>query len=273
MLNFLAGLAAGHRRRRARGHPKPGRVSFVGAGPGDPELLTLKAWRLLHEADVVIHDRLVTAEVLAIVRRDALVIEAGKQGFGPSIKQSEIDALIVRHARAGAHVVRLKSGDPAIFGRLDEEIEAVSAAGLRHEVVPGITSASAAVAAIGRSLTRRDRNSSVRFVTGHDMRGYAEHDWRALAAPGQVAAIYMGKKAARFVQGRLIMHGADPATPVAVVENASRADQTVIASSLASLAEDIGAARLSGPALILLGLAPRAAEAIAPTLSTEEIAL
>lgn len=249
-----------------------GRVTFVGAGPGDPELLTIKARRALHEADVVIHDRLVTPEILELARREALIIDAGKEGFGPSMKQSDIDALIVEHALQGAHVVRLKSGDPTVFGRLDEEIDAVTKAGVNFSIVPGITSASAAVASIGQSLTKRDRNASVRFVTGHDMKGYAEHDWRALAAPGQVAAIYMGKKASRFVQGRLMMHGAAPNTPVTVIENASRANQRVLESRLSTLPDDISSADMTGPALILFGLAPRAARAAARDLK-EEIAL
>ena len=252
--------------------PEAGHVSFVGSGPGDPELLTIKARRALHEADVVIHDRLVTAEILELARREALIIDAGKEGFGPSMKQSDIDALIVEHALKGAHVVRLKSGDPTVFGRLDEEIDAVTGAGVAFTIVPGITSASAAVASIGQSLTKRDRNSSVRFVTGHDMKGYAEQDWRTLAAPGQVAAIYMGKKASRFVQGRLMMHGGSSDTPVTVIENASRPDQRVLESSLATLPDDIAAAEMNGPALILYGLKPRASEAALNTLK-EEIAL
>ncbi len=252
--------------------PVVGHVSFVGAGPGDPELLTIKARRALHEADVVIHDRLVTQEILELARREALIIDAGKEGFGPSMTQSDIDALIVEHALDGAHVVRLKAGDPTVFGRLDEEIDAVNGVGVAFTIIPGITSASAAVASIGQSLTKRDRNSSVRFVTGHDMKGYAEQDWRSLAAPGQVAAIYMGKKAARFVQGRLMMHGAAADTPVTVIENASRPDQRVLESRLASLPDDISAADMNGPALILLGLAPRAALTLSETFH-EEIAL
>ncbi|WP_413720940.1 siroheme synthase CysG [Silicimonas sp. MF1-12-2] len=247
-----------------------GRVTFVGAGPGDPELLTLKARRALHEADVVIYDRLVTQEVLELARREALMIDAGKEGFGPSVAQSDIDALIVLHARAGAHIVRLKSGDPTVFGRLDEEMDACASADVPFSIIPGITSASAAVASIGQSLTKRDRNSSVRFVTGHDMKGYAEQDWRALAQPGQVAAIYMGKKSSRFVQGRLMMHGADASTPVTIVENASRRDQRAIGTTLATLPDAVTG--LTGPALILLGLAPRAAETFAQTYE-EEIAL
>ncbi|MXY34246.1 MAG: uroporphyrinogen-III C-methyltransferase [Boseongicola sp. SB0664_bin_43] len=242
--------------------PEIGSVTFVGAGPGDPDLLTLKARRALHDADVVIHDRLVTPGILDLARREALIVHAGKQGFGPSTPQAEINAMLVRHASEGRHVVRLKSGDATVFGRLDEEIDACTAAGVSCSVVPGITAASAAAAGIARSLTRRGRNSSVRLIAGHDVEGDAEHDWRALARPGEVAAIYMGKKSARFLQGRLMMHGAASDTPVTIVESATRPDQRVIASELAYLAEDIAEAGMAGPALVLYGLAPREAEAI-----------
>jgi len=245
--------------RHLAGQAGRGHVAFVGAGPGDPELLTLKARRLLHEADVVIHDRLVPPEILELARREAAIVETGKEGFGPSVAQEDINGLFVAHAGQGAQVVRLKSGDPTVFGRLDEEIAACEAAGLDWSVVPGITAASAAVAAIGQSLTKRARNSEVRLMTGHDMRGFADHDWRALARPGEVAAIYMGKRAARFVQGRLLMHGADPATPVTVIENASRPTQRVLATCLADLEPALSEAAMTGPALTLFGLAPRAA--------------
>lgn len=238
---------------------RAGHVAFVGAGPGDPELLTLKARRALDEADVVIHDRLVTPEILELARREALLIDMGKEGFGPSAKQEDINAALVEHARNGAQVVRLKSGDSTVFGRLDEEIEAVEEAGIGWHIVPGITSASAAVASIGQSLTRRGRNASVRFLTGHDTKGFADHDWRALARPGEVAAIYMGKKSARFIQGRLMMHGADPSTPVTIVENASRADQRIVEAQLSDLPDRLAAAHVNGPALTFYGLAPRAA--------------
>ena len=176
--------------------PEIGSVTFVGSGPGDPDLLTLKARRALHDADVVVHDRLVTPGILDLARREALIVNAGKRGFGPSTPQAEINAMLVRHASEGRHVVRLKSGDATVFGRLDEEFDACAAAGVSCSVIPGITAASAAAAGIGRSLTRRERNSSVRLITGHDVEGYAEHDWRALARPGEVVAIYMGKKSA-----------------------------------------------------------------------------
>ncbi|MCL4158523.1 UNVERIFIED_CONTAM: hypothetical protein GTU68_066568, partial [Idotea baltica] len=144
-----------------------GHVAFVGGGPGDPELLTLKARRALDEADVVIYDRLITSEILELARREAVMIDVGKEGFGPSTSQEHINALLVEHAQTGAQVVRLKSGDATIFGRLDEEIDAVDAHKISWNIVPGITSASAAVATIGQSFTKRGRNASVRFLTGH----------------------------------------------------------------------------------------------------------
>ncbi len=238
-----------------------GSVALVGAGPGDPDLLTLKARRLLDQADVVIHDTLVPQAILELARREARIIHAGKTGFGASVPQAEINRLMIAHAGAGALVVRLKAGDPAIFGRLDEELEALSAAGINWSIVPGITAASAAAASLGQSLTRRGRNSALRVLTGHDTEGFAEQDWRALAATGAVAAIYMGRKSARFLQGRLMMHGADPATPVTLVEHASRPDQAIHAATLATLAE--AARACTGPAVILYGLAPRWAASVA----------
>ncbi|WP_120501748.1 siroheme synthase CysG [Roseovarius sp. EL26] len=251
---------------------REGHVAFVGAGPGDPELLTLKARKALDEADVVIHDRLVTPEILELARREAILINAGKEGFGPSMSQDDINALIIEHGLSGAQVVRLKGGDPTVFGRLDEEIDAVMASDLSWHVVPGITAASASVAAIGQSLTQRGRNSSVRFLTGHDMKGFADHDWKTLACTGEVAAIYMGKKSARFIQGRLIMHGADRATPVTVIENATRADQRILESTLETLANDLTAAGIVGPALTFYGLAPRAAQVALTNTQEQELA-
>ena len=247
---------------------KSGHVAFVGAGPGDPELLTLKARKALDTADVVIYDRLVGASILELARREAVLIDAGKEGFGISTPQSDINDMIVEQAAKGAQVVRLKGGDATVFGRLDEEIDACRAAGIAWHIVPGITAASASVAAIGQSLTRRGRNTSVRYLTGHDMKGFADHDWVTLAKNDTVAAIYMGKKSARFIQGRLLMHGAKSSTPVTIVENASRPDQRVLAATLATLPHVLETSKVSGPALMLYGLAPRAAEAelINPTL-------
>ncbi len=232
-------------------------VAFVGAGPGDPNLLTVKALRALECADVVIHDRLVSAEILSLVGPQTRLRNAGKEGFGPSLSQDAINQIIVNEALTGARVVRLKSGDPTVFGRLDEELDAMADAGLDFTIVPGLTSASAAVAALGQSLTKRGRNTAVRLITGHDMKGYADHDWRALARDGEVAAIYMAKKAARFIQGRLLMHGATPSTPITIVENASRTDQRIVAATLATLPAVLTEAGITGPALLMYGLAPR----------------
>ncbi|MCV2892752.1 siroheme synthase CysG [Lentibacter sp. XHP0401] len=240
--------------------PAAGHVSFVGAGPGDPELLTLKARNELHEADVVIYDRLVSAPILELCRREALMIAVGKEGFGRSTSQEDINALLVEHARRGAQVVRLKGGDPTVFGRLDEEIDALEPVGISWHIVPGITAASASVAAIGQSLTKRGRNQTVRYLTAHDMQGFAEHDWRSLAREGEVTAVYMGKRAARFIQGRMLMHGAHPATSISIVENTSRPDQRILSTKLGQLEADLTKAQLSGPALVFLGLAPRMAQ-------------
>ncbi len=246
-----------------------GSVAFAGSGPGDPDLLTLKVYKALQVADVILFDRLVSAEILDLAHDDAILEDVGKEGFGPSMSQDEICARLVAHAQTGRKVLRLKSGDPTIFGRLDEEISACEDADVPYHIFPGITSASAAVAALGQSLTQRGRNSSVRFVTGHDVQGFADQDWAALAREGQVAAIYMGKKAARFVQGRLLMHGADPMTPVSVVENASRTTQRIVSTTLASLPTDLAAADLTGPALTFIGLAPRQSATALTTLTME----
>ncbi|NYS24160.1 uroporphyrinogen-III C-methyltransferase [Rhodobacteraceae bacterium 2376] len=238
-----------------------GVVHLVGSGPGDPELLTLRARRLLHEADVVIHDRLVPQPILELARREALILDVGKTPYGPAWKQADINALIVEHARAGNSVVRLKSGDPGIFGRLDDEARALDAAGIDWHITPGITAASAAAASIGQSLTQRGRNPDLRLLTGHDVDGFAEHDWRALTRPGTCAAVYMGVRASEFLRGRLLMHGADPQTPVTAVENASRPDQRVIEARLIDLPQRLAEAAPRGPVVLLYGLAPRAAAA------------
>ncbi|MGB0170230.1 MAG: siroheme synthase CysG, partial [Paracoccaceae bacterium] len=184
--NALSNLLATHLKKAT----PTGHVIFVGAGPGDPELLTLKACKALDRADVVLYDRLVGEPILELARREALLIDVGKTGFGASTPQHEINALLLKHSQNGQIVVRLKGGDATIFGRLDEEIDACEAAQIEWSIVPGITAASAAVAAIGQSLTRRRRNASVRFLTGHDMHGFHEQDWQALAKASTVAAIY-----------------------------------------------------------------------------------
>lgn len=232
-------------------------VTFAGAGPGAAAHLTLGVLRALQEADVVIHDRLVGPEVLALIPAHVTRIDMGKEGFGPSAAQADINATLVAQALSGRRVVRLKGGDCGIFGRLDEEIEALEAAGLAFTILPGLTSASVAAANIGQSMTKRGRNRALRIVTGHDMVGFADQDWRGMAQAGEVTAIYMGKKSARFIQGRLMMHGAEATTPVTVVENVSRPDQRVVAATLATLPDAVAA--IDGPAVLLYGLAPRQA--------------
>lgn len=253
--------------------PRDGRVSFVGAGPGDPDLLTMKARRTLHEADVVLHDQLVPLKILELARREAIIIETGKKGFGPSWKQDAINALMVEHARNGAHVIRLKSGDPAIFGRLDEEVEVLREAGIAFDIVPGITAASAASASIGQSLTRRGRNSSLRFLTGHDVDGFADHDWRSLAKPGQVAAIYMGKKGAGYFRTHMLAFGANPKTPITIMSNISRADQHSVTTTLDHLADAVARVEKRGPAVILFGLGAAAANTVAHQVNLAEASL
>lgn len=247
--------------------PAPVAVTFVGAGPGAAAHLTLGAFRALQQADVVIHDRLVGDEVMALIPPHVTRIDVGKEGFGPTTAQTTINSTLVAQAMTGARIVRLKGGDCGIFGRLDEEMDALEAAGLSFAILPGLTSAAVAAANIGQSLTKRGRNGALRIVTGHDMEGFAEQDWRGMARPGEVAAIYMGKKSSRFIQGRLMMHGAAPETPVAIVENVSRANQRVIAATLATLPDAV--AQVAGPAVLLYGLEPRRIRAALPALMSE----
>lgn len=242
-------------------HPQirpAGHVEFVGAGPGDPELLTLKARKALHLADVVLHDRLVSDGVLELARREARIIEVGKTGFaGKGVRnwtQGDINALMIREAGKGAQIVRLKSGDPVVFGRLDEEIHALKAAGIEFSIIPGITAASAAAASLGASLTSRGRNSEFRLLTGHDMKGFSRADWAALAGPDQCAAIYMGAKMATQIRGRLLMHGADPATPISVVSDASGPQEKRRSTNLLDLPEAISEFGPDAPIIILYGI-------------------
>ena len=243
------------------GHVKDkiGHVSLVGSGPGNPDLLTLAARHKLHSADVIVYDRLVSQGVLDFGRREAEYIYVGKEPGGVSTPQAEINAILVEKTLEGLTVVRLKSGDPLIFGRADEEIEALEVAGVRYDIVPGITSAASAAAAIGTSLTTRGHNKAVSFLTGHDAKGFAEHDWKGLAAGGARAAVYMGVGASGFIQGRLLMHGAAKDLAVTVVENASRDTQIIVATTLERLSDDINAHGIKGPAILLLGYSPRSA--------------
>jgi len=237
-----------------------GKVLLVGAGPGDPDMLTTAARRALHAADVIVYDRLVSDGVMELGRREAEYIYVGKTPGEPSIGQTAINEILIEKASEGLAVVRLKSGDPLIFGRADEEIEALQAMNIPVQIIPGITSAAAAAAAINASLTSRGTNKAISLLTGHDAKGFAEQDWASLSRPGGRAAVYMGVGAARFIQGRLMLHGAESDRPVTVVENASRPNQIIIYTTLHNLPDDIVAAGIKGPAILLIGYAERREE-------------
>ncbi|MEP6898475.1 MAG: siroheme synthase CysG, partial [Rhodanobacter sp.] len=230
-----------------------GSVVLVGAGPGDPGLLTLGALRALNEADVILHDRLVSAEVLEMARRDAERIEVGKQAGHHHTTQDGIHALMLQHARAGRRVVRLKGGDPFVFGRGGEELEFLHKHGIPYEVVPGITAAVACAAYAGVPLTHRDHAQSVRFLTAHCQSSRDSLDWAALAQDRQTLAVYMGVAELGGLQARLIAYGRAPSTPFALVENGSRPDQRVIIGTLADLAERAAAHAVCSPSLLILG--------------------
>lgn len=234
-----------------------GRVLLVGAGPGDPELLTMKAVRALQSADVIVHDDLVPSAVLDVARRESLRISAGKRGRGPSCRQEDINALVIRLAREGRCVVRLKSGDPMIFGRAGEEIAAAEAVGIPVEVVPGISAAQGASAALRLSFTHRDHARRLQYVTAHGRDGRLPRDlhWPALADPAASTVVYMAGGTWLDMAARLLGEGLDPRTPAVAVVNATHADQAVIVSTVAGLGQELAAGRWSGPLLILYGSA------------------
>ena len=231
-------------------------VQFVSAGPGDPDLLTRKAANALHDGDVILYDRLIAPEILELCRREANLIEVGKSGFGSGWSQNDINILLISKAKTGQKVVRLKSGDAGVFSRLDEEIAALDQAGLPFEVIPGITTAAAAAADMGVSLTRRGRNGQVRLLTGHDIGGFADYDWGSLALDGIVAAIYMGVRAISHLQDRLLSHGASSDTPITVAQNVGRKNAIWVASSVSTLVTDCRHHNITGPAILMLGLHP-----------------
>lgn len=228
------------------------RVVLVGCGPGDPELLTLKAARAIAAADVLLVDDLVDRAVLAHARAEARVIEVGKRGGCASTPQSFINRLLVREARAGRVVVRLKGGDPFVFGRGGEEADALRAAGISVEVIPGITAGIAAPAAIGIPVTDRRHTRGVIFVTGHS-KDEAEPDWKTLAASGMTLVIYMGVTRAAEITRRLIDAGLAPATPAAVIQHANTPQQRSHVTMLQDLAVDIERLGLGSPAILVIG--------------------
>ena len=241
-----------------------GTVWLVGAGPGDPDLLTRKAERLIGRGSVIFHDALVAPGIMALAPRQALLVSVGKRSGRHSKDQKTIDALIVEAALAGERVVRLKGGDPSIFGRAAEELDACRAAGVPVRICPGLTAASAAAASLGRSLTLRGHARRLTFVTAHTMAGAAlDIDWQALADPETTLAVYMGKAAAPQVSAGLIAAGMPPETPIALVENASLPEERQVVTRLDLLplaARTLG----EGPAVILIG------RAVNPTTTREE---
>jgi uroporphyrin-III C-methyltransferase len=230
-----------------------GRVYLVGAGPGDPELLTLRAARLLHAADVLVYDHLVSGGVLALVSERTERIYVGKQSSRHSMAQDNINSLLVKLARAGRQVVRLKGGDPFIFGRGGEEMQVLAEHGVPFEVVPGITAACGVSCYAGIPLTHRDHAQACLFVTGHLKDGSAQLDWPALARPRQTVVIYMGLSALAQICGRLQAAGLPADMPAAVVQEGTTPRQRVVAGTLSDLPERVQAAGLGSPCLIIVG--------------------
>lgn len=232
-----------------------GSVTLVGAGPGDPELLTLRAVRALQSADVILIDDLVSPEVLDFARREAKKMMVGKAGYGPSCKQEEINAMMVSLAKAGKRVVRLKGGDPMIFGRAGEEIEACRKAGIAVEVVPGITSAQGAASRLGISLTHRDAARRVQYVTGHAKDGKLpdDIDWAGIADPAATTALYMPVRTLGEFAERAIASGLPASTPALAISNATRKGEKIVAGTIATLPALLREDPLPGPVLVLIG--------------------
>lgn len=244
-----------------------GRVRLVGAGPGDPDLLTVKAVRALATADAVLFDDLVAKPILDLIRPDAKRIDVGKRGYRQSCKQPDINAMLVELAQQGLDVVRLKSGDPLIFGRAGEEIEACHAAGVTVEVIPGVTSAQGAAARLGVSLTHRDHARRLQFITAHDRHGQLppDIDWSAVADAAATTVIYMPKRTLPELTRIAMAHGLDPATPALAVANATRPDEWVLRATVATIGDDLHAHQIDGPVLVMIGEALRAALTTADT--------
>ena len=232
-----------------------GSVTLVGAGPGDPDLLTVRAVKALQSADSVLYDDLVAKPILGLVRAGADIIDVGKRGYRQSCKQPDINTMLVDLAKQGKAVVRLKSGDPLIFGRAGEEIAACRAAGVRIEVVPGITSAQGAAARLGVSLTHRDHARRLQFITAHDRHGRlpADIDWSAVADPAATTIVYMPKRTLPELTDIAMKHGLAPATPALAVANATRADEWVLTSTVGEIATKLHDAAIEGPVLVMMG--------------------
>jgi uroporphyrin-III C-methyltransferase len=233
--------------------PATGRVYLVGAGPGDPELLTLRAARLLASADVLVYDNLVSDGVLALANPKAERIYAGKRRNEHTLRQEQINALLVQLAQAGKQVVRLKGGDPFIFGRGGEEMQKLTEQSVPFEVVPGITAASGVACYAGIPLTHRDHAQSCLFVTGHLKDGNPELEWAALVRAQQTVVIYMGLSALPEICKQLIAHGAPPARPIALVQHGTLATQRVLTGTLSTLPDLVAGSGFSSPSLLIVG--------------------
>lgn len=230
-----------------------GRVYLVGAGPGDPELLTLRAVRLLEKADVVVYDNLVSSAVLDFVSLGAQRIYAGKRRNEHTMRQEQINALLVKLAQEGKQVVRLKGGDPFIFGRGGEELQTLAKHGVAFEVVPGVTAASGVSSYAGIPLTHRDHAQTCLFVTGHLKDGSADLDWPSLVRTKQTVVIYMGLSGLADICSRLILHGAPHDKPIAVVQDGSLATQKVVTGTLSNISGLVAQAQLTSPCLTIVG--------------------
>lgn len=253
MSKHVDGIHTPARREAHAGRCRPGKVYLVGAGPGDPELLTLKAARLLAGARVVVYDHLVGEGILGLIDPAARMIYAGKEAGHHALPQDRINDLLVELARGGDDVVRLKGGDPFLFGRGGEEMQELFAAGIECEVVPGITAACGISACTGMPLTHRDHARSVVFTTGHLKDGTVNLDWTALARPNQTVVIYMGLGALDIICAQLIAHGLPGETPAAVVHKGTTDKQIVVTERLDRLPGAVRRARLESPALIMVG--------------------
>lgn len=235
-------------------NPAKGHVDLIGCGPGDPDLLTVKALRCLKAADVIVTDRLVPKEIVALARRDAHRIEVGKTPYQPSINQDEINSIMLREALQGKRVARLKGGDPGIFGRLAEEVSVLRAAGVSVDIIPGVTAAHACAAAISLPVTLRQKVRQFSVLTGATAEGDVDLDWRALAQEKQAFAIYMGVAGAGKLAAQLISNGAPKSRAVVIVENGTRPEQRTIQTTLGDLANAIATLGIKGPAIIFVGL-------------------
>lgn len=252
-------------------HRQQGEVYLVGAGPGDPDLLTFKALRLMQRADVVLYDRLIGEGILNLVRRDAERIYVGKLPKEHTVEQSEISRMLLRLAQEGKRVLRLKGGDPFIFGRGGEEIELLAEAGIPFQVVPGITAASGCAAYAGIPLTHRDHAQACVFITAHTKDGQLDLDWNTLMQPRQTVAVYMGLANLSDLTRAFIDKGAAPSLPIALIDNGTRPNQRVLTGTLDTIAEKALAAGVKGPAILIIGSVVRLREKLDWYVAEEQV--